>query len=81
MNDRNGMTTSDDLQFWADHLPRPLGYMPPPAPPAPAPVSGPDVTAMDMQAYAAYRAQQGIETSPFIGVKPWNRASVNEREN
>ncbi len=75
-------SVSDDLDFWARHVPqmRPIGYAPEPEPePAPDREPGPgDVGQMDMQAYARYRAEHGIESSDFLGVKPWRRPTANQ---
>ena len=74
MSDRNGMTNSDELDFWALHIPhlRGVGYEPDPEP-APAPVAEPDLTgmSMSMEEFAKYRAKHGIDSSDFIGVRPW----------
>lgn len=84
MNDRNDLTVSDQLSFWADHLPdmQGIGIQLPRKPaPAPVPESGPDIGAMSMSDFAAYRADHGLDTGDFIGVKPWSRTNVAERQN
>ena len=82
MNDRNDLTVSDQLDFWSRHMVRPLGYAPPPAPkPAPGPEPEPDIRGMSMDAYAIYRQEHRIESSPFFGVRPWKRDSISERPN
>jgi len=72
------MTISDEMDFWSMHLPklRGVGYQPPPEPaPVAAPVaaSEPDVSGMSMAEFAQYRAEHGIDSSEFIGVRPWRR--------
>ncbi len=71
-NRDQALTNSDEIGFWEMHLPklRGVGYQPPPEP---APVAEPDVSAMSMADYALYRAEHGIDSSEFIGVRPWRR--------
>ncbi len=77
----NRLTVSDELGFWELHLPRPLGYQPPPEP-EPAPVREPDVAEMSVAEYAQNRERLGIpDTGDIVGTRPWRRPvsqQVNE---
>lgn len=70
MTSTNAMSQSDEIGFWRDHLPRPLGYQPAPAPEhAPVREPGPeDVAAMDMSHYAAYRSEHVPDRGDFFGL-------------
>ena len=84
MNNHNDLTVSDQMSFWDQHIPemRGIGYQPPAAPePVPGPPPEPDIASMNMQGYASYRAEHGIDSSDFIGVQAWSRSSVRDRAN
>ncbi len=73
-NRDQSMTASDDSFFWSLHLPRlrGVGIQAPPEPaPAPVPVPEPDLSSMTMAQYQEYRAERGLDSSDFVGVRPW----------
>ena len=77
MADTNALTTSDEMDFWALHMPqmRPMGYRPPPEPaPQPEPPQ-PDLAAeMTFEEFAQSRERLGIpDRGDIVGIRPWRR--------
>ena len=77
-----GLSVSQELDFWEKHLPqlRGVGFMPD-SNPEPEPITEPDVSDLSMEEFAANRERFGLgNTGDFIGVRQWRRPEQPTKE-